>query len=110
MDIKKYNEFNESINLTEEEKNFLWMKMEIRKRKKCEDEKNDIYKMLKGNETVSEEDLKKILNSLEYTMKKRIKDENAKAPKGKYQKAFNSLKSKLPSDWFGVKYSVLKRK
>ena len=100
---------NESINLTDGEKTFLWNKMEVKKKAKAKEQETDVYKYLNTSLSIpSEEEFIKILNTLEYSMKKRVKEGNA--PKGKYEDAFNSLIKKLPSSWVGVKFSSLKAK
>jgi len=112
--IKKYNEFgkiNENIKLTDKEKDFLWSKMELNKRKRNKEKETDIFKYLKGDLSIPDEsEFEKVLNSLEYSMKKRIKNEESKAPKGKYEEAFNSLREKLPKNWIGVKFSRIPKK
>lgn len=114
--IKNYTDYikenymvTESVNLTEKEKEFLWSKMEVKKKANAKEKETDVYKILQGNEKIdSEETFIKVLNSLEYSMKKRVK--SGEAPKGKYEEAFNSLKKKLPSSWSGVKFSSLTAK
>jgi hypothetical protein len=100
---------SESVSLTQNEKDFLWGKMETKKKATAKEKENDIYQVLQGSKKIEDEtEFIKILNSLEYSMKKRVK--TGEAPKGKYEDAFNSLQKKLPSDWKGVLYSNLKAK
>lgn len=112
--LKKYKEFNESknneyVSLSKDEKDFLWSKMESRKKSKANQDKNIVYRQLIENEKISnEEEFIIILNSLEYSVKKRVKDNNV--IKGKYSEAFKTLQDKLPDTWLGVKYSSLKAK
>jgi len=109
--IKRFKDFvmKESVNLTQKEKDFLWTKMEVKKKANNLEKKTKIYNQLQGDEKISNDDeFIDILNCLEYSMKKRVK--NGNAPKGKYEDAFNSLVSKLPDDWMGVKFSSLKAK
>ena len=111
MIVKKFNDFkvNESISLTDKEKDFLWNKMEVNKKKRNKEKETDVYQYLKGDKNIpDEEEFKKVLNSLEYTMKKRVK--TGEAPRGKYEEAFMSLKNKLPESWMGAKYSSLAAK
>lgn len=114
MGVMNFESFNEGVNkgfsLTDKEKEFLWAKMEVSKKKRATESKNDLYMVLKDGKDVEDEaQFIKILNSLEYKMKKRVKDDTQKAPKGKYEEGFDSLRTKLPSSWAGVKYSVISR-
>lgn len=106
---KKNNNINESMKLSKEEKDYLWSKIEYSKRKKAEGTDSDLFKMLTKNKTISgEEDELKILNSLEYSFKKRLRTGNP--PKGKFQKVFSDIQQKIPSNWMGVKFSNIKSK
>jgi len=114
MEVKGFESYNESnkkdIVLSDKEREFLWVKMEVTKKAKATESKNEVYNILKNSGALETEDqFIKILNSLEYSMKKRIKDTESKAPKGKYEEAFNSLQSKLPKSWLGVKFSVISK-
>jgi len=109
--IVKFEEFNmnESLTLSDKEKEFLWNKMETNKKKRALKTENDLYQFLKNDKKIeSEEEFVKLLNSLEYSMKKRIKE--GSSPRGKYEDAFKSLKEKLPKNWVGVKFSSLSAK
>jgi len=114
--VKNFNEFinenymiSESVSLTQTEKDFLWAKMETKKKAKAKDTENDIFQYLQGSKSIpSSEEFLKVLNSLEYSMKKKVKE--GTAPKGKYEAAIKTLQSKLPSEWSGVKFSSLKAK
>lgn len=109
--LENFNMFNESIKLSQEEKDFLWTKMEYKKKRKNLEKLTDIYLYLNSDKDIpNEETFKDVLDSLEYSVKKRIKDVDQKAPRGKYKEAFNSLRNKIPSDWIGVKYSNIKAK
>lgn len=90
--------------LTEKEKEYLFSKLEYRKRKKSIQNQNDIYKSLKGEIDLNQELFIKILNSLEYSFKKKLKEGTMKSP------TFLSIQKKLPNEWSGLKYSSLKSK
>lgn len=90
--------------LTQEEKDYLFKKLESRKKKKFIEEKNDIYKSLKGEIDLTNELFIKVLNSLEYSFKKKLKEGSIKLP------IFLSIYEKLPETWIGVKYSNLKQR
>jgi hypothetical protein len=97
------------VSLSKEEKEFLWNKMEVRKKARAKDKETLVFKQLRSDENLtSESQFIDILNSLEYSIKKRVKE--GKTLKGKYEKAFTSLQDKLPNSWMGVKYSSLKAK
>lgn len=105
-----YTEFvNESKNvdfsLTKEEVEYLWSKIELLKKRKAIETKNELYDLLNGGKTsFSEDEAIKILNALEYSFKKKLKDGNITTERGK------SIHGKLPENWIGVKYSVIKAK
>lgn len=91
------------IKLTENDKKYLWSKLEYTKKKKATETENDIYKLLHNNDEISEEDFIKILNSLEFTFRKKLKDFD----KPMNTEGFKSIQSKLPESWIGVKQSNL---
>ena len=92
--------------LTQDEKDYLWKKLENRKKKKAEADKDSaLYKMLKGDKkTLSEEDFLTLLKSLEYTFRKRLKDVDNPMKND----TFISIQKKLPETWTGISYSGLK--
>lgn len=95
------------IKLTDEEKQFLWSKIEYRKKKKAEETKNEVYELLNGNHvTFSEDQFLKILNSLEYTFRRELRGFDKPMKK----EVFQSIRSKIPDSWMGVKYSSLDAK
>ncbi len=107
--IKNFQKFNESksssYKLSEDEVSYLWSKIEFLKKKKATDSKNDLYELLNSGKTsFTEDEFIKILNSLEYSFKKKLKEGELKTEKG------ISIHSKLPEDWLGVKFSVIKAK
>jgi hypothetical protein len=59
---------------------------------------------LKTDKKVSTEDFIKILNSLEYGFKKRLKEGPDMS-----SDSFKSIKEKLPEEWMGVKYSNIEQ-
>jgi hypothetical protein len=91
--------------LTKDEKKYLWSKIELLKKKKATATENDLYQMLMTDADINEDGFIKILNSLEYSFKKRLKE----GPEIKND-IFMSIKGKLPDSWLGVKYSNLKQK
>lgn len=107
--LKSFENFsiNENIHLTDDEKKYLWSKIEYTKKKKAIESENDIYQILndEGNE-ISNDDFNKILNSLEYNFRKKLS--NLDKPINK--EIFKSLQNKIPEDWIGVRYSNIKRK
>jgi len=111
MRINKFDEFNsmnEKVNLTEDEKKYFWSKIEYKKKNKAKENKTELYTVLTsdGESEISNDDMIKFLNSLEYSIKKMMKD-----PDKKFKNInAKSLKNKIPSDWIGVKYSSLSAK
>lgn len=96
-----------AIKLTDEEKKFLWSKVEYRKKKKAEETKNEVYQFLNGKQvTFSEDEFLKILNSLEYTFRKKLRGFDKPMKK----EVFQSIQSKLPDSWMGISYSSLDAK
>ncbi|MCK9477008.1 MAG: hypothetical protein M0R46_13870 [Candidatus Muirbacterium halophilum] len=91
--------------LNNDEKKYLWNKIEYKKRKIAKETENEIYQMLNSDINISNEDFIKILNSLEYSFKKRLKN----GPDMKNDN-FISIRNKLPKNWIGVRYSSLKSK
>jgi len=106
--FEQFNKINEMINLSEDEKKYLWSKIEYKKKKKAVSTKNDVYTILNssGDSEISEDEILNLLNSLEYSIKKQMKD-----PDKKFKNSnATSIKSKIPSSWIGVKYSSLSSK
>jgi len=114
--IKKFNEFNnekidesnniltESVKLTDDEKKYLWSKIEYTKKKRAINTENKLFKMLNGNKKIfSDEDFNLILKSLEYTFRKKLMGFDRPINK----KIFKKLVDKIPEDWIGLKYSSL---
>ena len=110
--IKGFRSFNESkgedITLTEDEKKYLWSKMEYNKKKKYTNSENDIFKVLtsESDSTITEEEMIKYLNSLSYSIKKQMKDSDKKF----ININATTIKSKIPSSWIGVKFSSIPAK
>jgi len=90
--------------LSKEEKEYLFSKLEYTKKKKCIDSKNDIYEMLKGEKEIDIDGFIKILNSLEYSFRKKLKEGEINTT------LIKSIKEKLPESWLGIKYSSLSAK
>ncbi|SRR6266403_2424368 len=112
--IKNFEEFhknnenmNESVSINKEEREYLWSKVEYSKKKTAENSKNALFKLLNGNKaTFNEDEINTILNSMEYSFKKRLKDMDKPINKD----VFKSIQNKLPTDWVGVKYSSIDAK
>lgn len=108
--LKKFNESiqEDTVTLTKDEKSFIWSKIEYTKKKKAEQNKTEIFDALNsdGDTEIDRQLFINILNSLEYTFKKQLTD----TEKVFKNKTAESIKSKLPTDWFGVKYSLISRK
>jgi len=108
--IVKFNEFdslNENIKLTDEEKKYLWSKIEYKKKKTAIENENELFDLLNGGKkSFNNDNFNTILNSLEYTFRKKLKgfDNPIK------NDTFISIKDKIPEDWIGVKYSSLSAK
>lgn len=60
--------------LSNEEKDYLWSKIEYSKKKKAIESENELYQLFKTNKKIENEDFIKILNSLEYSFKKKLKE------------------------------------
>lgn len=102
--MKNWENFNESksYELTDEQKDFLWRKLEYTKRRKASETENELYQLLKGDKkSLTVEEYKKVLNSLEYSFKKKFRDGEVKRGIGA------ELQGNLPEDWMGVNFSNL---
>jgi len=108
--IKKFDEFNilnENVKLTDDEKNYLWSKIEYRKKQRASETENDLYKILKGDKTdLDEEEFNKVLNSLEYTFRKKLSAMDTPLK----SEIFTNIVDKLPKNWLGIKYSSINAK
>jgi hypothetical protein len=91
--------------LSQEERKYLWSKIEYKKKKNAIETENKLFDLLNSNERILEDDFIRILNSLEYSFKKRLKE----GPDFKNE-IFMSIKDKLPESWVGVKFSNLSAK
>jgi len=61
------------MKLTQEEKKYLFSKLEYKKKKIAIEKENDIFQLLTGDKTIfSIEDINKIIKSLEFTFRKRL--------------------------------------
>jgi hypothetical protein len=90
------------MKLTTDEKKYLWSKLEYSKKKKATETKNDLFEILNGDkEEITEDEFKKVLSSLEFTFRVRLKD----AEKPLNNEHFKSIQAKLPESWINVKYS-----
>ena len=100
--VEKANSFlNEKksgqIKLSEDDKKYLWSKIEYKKKKKATESENDLHDVLtsSGNSTISDEQMVKFLNSLEFSAKKQMKD----SEKVFKNKTAQSLKDRIPASW-----------
>jgi hypothetical protein len=112
MTIKNFEQFNESmknesISFNKEEREYLWSKVEYNKKKTAIESKNKLFKLLNGSKaTFDDDETLVILNSLEYTFKKKLKG----TEKGIEKEIFKNIQNKIPKDWFGIKYSSISAK
>ena len=91
--------------LTKQAKEYLFSKIENRKKKKSIETENELFKLLKGDKTsFNNNDINLIFKSLEYTFRKRLQGDKPDLKND----LFKSIKDKLPKDLFLVKYSNLK--
>lgn len=95
------------MKLSKEEKDYLFSKLEYKKKKNAIETENDIFQLLKGSKiNFTTEEVDKIVKSLEFTFRKRLisdyRDLN--------NDLFKSIKSKLPSEIVIVKQSRLNSK
>lgn len=113
--IKNFDEFNlnenynlnESIKLTNDEKTYLWSKIEYSKKKRAIEQENGLFKLLNGDQSKFDNDeFNTILNSLEYTFRKKLKGFDTPIKND----TFISIMDKIPEDWTGVKYSSIESK
>ena len=108
--IKNFDEFdiiNEDIKLTDDEKKYLWSKLEYRKKKNAIEQENELFDILNNNKkTFSNDEFNLILNSLEYTFRKKLKRQDTPID----NQHFMSISDKIPDDWIGVKYSSIDSK
>lgn len=90
--------------LSKEELEYLWTKIEYSKKKKAIEIENELFDLLKGDKkTFTEKEFMKILNSLEYSFKNKLKNDTIN------NEFFLSIQEKLPSNWIGVKFSNIKQ-
>lgn len=103
----KYNQLNENVNLSEKEKEYLWSKVEYSKKKTAINNENTLFQLLKGDKkNFDESEFNTILNSLEYTFRKKLKGMDTPIKND----TFEEIAEKIPSDWFGVTYSSIDSK
>jgi len=92
-----------NIELTKEEKKYLWSKIEYKKKQKSIETQNKLYHLLNDKMQIfyNEEDLTLIYKSLEYTFRKKLMglDKPIKKP------IFESLKNKKPEKLILIKIS-----
>lgn len=109
--IKRFENFknDNDIRLSEDQKKYLWSKIEYTKKKKAIANENDIFNILSADPSsgsITIDDFKNILDSLEYSVKKDMRN-----PDKKFRNPIaHSIHEIIPSDWIGVKFSRLKPK
>jgi len=95
------------MKLTQEEKKYLFSKLEYKKKKIAIEKENDIFQLLTGDKTIfSIEDINKIIKSLEFTFRKRLIGDKPDLKND----IFLSIKNKLPDDLIVVKQSRIDTK
>lgn len=88
------------MKLTLDEKKYLFSKLEYKKKKVAIEKENEVFQLLKGDKTnFSNEDVDKIVKSLEFTFRKRLIGDKPDLKND----IFLSIKSKLPKDIIIVK-------
>jgi len=89
------------MTLTDEEKKYLWKKIENKKKKKAIETENELFKFLNdnGNGNVSDNDFEKIIKSLEFTFRKRLIGDKPDLKND----TFLSIKKKIPKNLIVVK-------
>lgn len=102
-----YDKMNESVSLTDDEKKYLWSKVEYLKKKHAINTENELYDLLNSDKKeFTKDEFALILKSLEYRFRKKISGMD----KPLNSELFKEIQEKLPKDWIGVKYSSLKSK
>jgi hypothetical protein len=107
VDFINFHNLNESVKLTDDEKEYLWSKVEYRKKQRSISTENELFNLLNGDkDSFNNDEFNTILNSLEYTFRKKLKglDNPIK------NDIFLKIKDKIPEDWFGIKYSSIESK
>lgn len=107
--IKKFDDFKilENVKLTDDEKNYLWSKIEYRKKKSAKEQENELFNLLNGDKkTFNNEEFNLILNSLEYKFRKKLKRQDTPLDNDN----FMSISDKIPDEWIGIKYSSIDAK
>lgn len=95
------------MKLSTEEKDYLFSKLEYKKKKVCIEQKNELYNLLKGDQSdFTDSEVVLIIKSLEFSFRKRL--EGSKPDLN--NEIFKSIKSKLPSDIIIVKQSSINYK
>ncbi|MFA5586481.1 MAG: hypothetical protein WDA02_08060 [Saccharofermentanales bacterium] len=107
--IKKFDEFNifENIKLTDDEKKYLWSKLEYRKKKTAIEQENELFNLLNSDKkSYNNDEFNLILNSLEYKFRKKLKRQDTPLDNDN----FMSISDKIPDEWVGIKYSSIDAK
>jgi hypothetical protein len=95
------------IKLNTEEKEYLFKKLEYKKKKKAIADENEIFQLLKGDKkSFIEEEFNKVIKSLEFTFRKRLSGDKPDLNND----LFKSIKSKIPSNTITVKSQRLQTK
>jgi len=93
--------------LTQDEKKYLFSKLEYKKKKISINTENELFQLLNGEKTrFSDDEFKKIISSLEFTFRKRLIGEIPDLNND----IFLSIKNKIPYDLIAVKFGNINRK
>jgi hypothetical protein len=88
------------IKLSTEEKEYLFKKLENRKKKKAIADENELFQLLKGDKkSFTEEEFNKIIKSLEFSFRKRLSGDKPDLNSD----LFKSIKNKIPGETSVVK-------
>ncbi len=108
--ILKYDDFksiNENVKLSDEEKKYLWSKVEYKKKKNAINNENDLFNLLNSDKkTFDNNEFNTILNSLEYSFRKKLMGFDSPIK----NEIFIEISNKIPKDWIGIKYSSIDSK
>jgi len=95
------------MKLTQEEKDYLFSKLEYKKKKIAIETENEIYKLLKGDKiNFSNNDISTIIKSLEFSFRKRMIGDKPDLKND----TFLSIKKRLPKDIIIVKQGRINTK
>jgi hypothetical protein len=106
-DYNNFQQLNENVELTDDEKEYLWTKIEYKKKQRAISTENELFNLLNSNKnSFNNNEFNIILNSLEYTFRKKLKGFDNPIRND----IFLKIKDKIPEDWIGIKYSSIESK